>query len=155
MRGRDPSLKMICTQLLPGGGHAQMLHAAGDQHLIPNRTILLLEPKYVSLRICSCRQARGVEQHQRDQGVSARLISGRMFRQQRPQTNRFMTKFFSDQMIAAGSLVTFVEKQVERLQDTIQTSRRFFASWYLKWDVLIADLLFGSRQSFSNSCLGR
>src|SRR5437588_4939470 len=148
MKGRDPGLKMICTQFVAGGGYAQMLHAVGDQRLIPARTILLLEPKYVPLSIGSRRQARGVEQHQRDQGVSARLISGRMFRQQRPQTNRFMTKFFSDQMIAAGCLVTFVEKQVERLQNSIQAPRQFFASRYLKWNVLIPDLLFGPRQSF-------
>src|SRR6266567_1937476 len=155
MTGRDPSLKMICTQLVPGGGHAQMVHAAGDQRLIPSRTILLLEPKDVSLRIRSRRQTRGVEQHQRDQGVTARLISGRMFRQQRPQTNRFLAKFFSDQMIAAGRLVALVEKKVERLQDSIQTPRQFFASRYLKWDALVADLLFGPRQSLGNSCFGR
>src|SRR5213595_3388252 len=140
MTGRDPSLKMICTQLVPGGGHAQMLHAAGDQRLIPNRTILFLKPKDVSLRICSRGQARGVEQHQRNQGVSARLISGRMFRQQNSQTNRFMTKFFSNQVIAAGGLVAFVEKQIERLQDSIQTARQFDTSRYLKRDVLVANL---------------
>src|SRR5881275_3550909 len=139
MTGRDPGLKMICTQFVSGGGYAQMLHAVGDQRLIPARTILLLEPKYVPVSICSSRQARGVEQHQRDQGVSARLISGRMFRQQSSQTNRFMTKFFSDQMIAAGRLVTFVEKKVERLQDGIQPPRQFFAGRYLKWDALVAD----------------
>src|SRR5216110_2779988 len=155
MTGRDPSLKMICTQLVPGGGHAQMLHAAGDQHLIPNRTILLLEPEDVALRICSRGQARSVEQHQRNQGVSARLISSGMFRQQRSQTNRFLAKFFSDQMIAAGRLVAFVEKKVERLQDTIEAPRQFFASWYLKWNVLIANLLFGPRQSLGNSRFGR
>src|SRR5207249_9271940 len=155
MTGRDPGLKMIGSQLVPGGGHAQVVDAAGDQRLIPNRAILLLQSKYVSFRICSRRQARSVEQHQRHQGVSAGLISGRMFRQQRPQTNRFLAKFFSDQMIAAGRLVTFVEKKVERLQDTIQTPRQFFASWYLKWNVLIADLLFGPRQSLGNSYFGR
>src|SRR5437868_226111 len=145
MTGRDPGLKMICTQFVAGGGYAQMLHAVGDQRLIPARTILLLEPKYVPLSIGSRRQARGVEQHQRDQGVSARLISGRMFRQQRPQTNRFLAKFLSDQMIAARRLVTFIEKKIERLQDRIQTPRQFFAGRYLKWDALIADLLFGPR----------
>ena len=66
-----------------------------------------------------------------------------------------MTKFLSDQMIAAGRLVTFVKKKIERLQDSIQTSRQFVASRYLKRDVLIADLLFGPRQSLGNSCFGR
>src|SRR6266550_45089 len=155
MTGRNPSLKMISTQFVPGGGYAQMLNAAGNQQLIPSRTILLLEPKDVSLSIGPCRQARGVEQHQRDQGVSARLISSRMLRQQRPQTNRFVAELFSDQMIAARCLVTFVEKKVERLQDTIQTPRQFFARRYLKWNVLLADLLFGPRQSLGNSCFGR
>src|SRR5437588_654298 len=155
MTGRDSGLQMIYAQLVPGGGHAQMLHAAGDQRLIPNRTILLLESKNVSRRIGSRVQARSVEQHQRDQRVGARLISGRMFRQQRPQTNRFLAKFLSDQMIAARRLVAFIEKQVERLQDGIQTPRQFFASRYLKWDVLIADLLFGPRQPLGNSWFGR
>ena len=66
-----------------------------------------------------------------------------------------MTKFFSDQMIAAGRLVTFVEKKVERLQDGIQAPRQLFANRYLKWDVLVADLLFGPRQSLGDSCFGR
>src|SRR5437868_14678541 len=154
MTGCDPGLKMISTQCVPGGGHGQILHAASNQRLIPNRAILLLEAKHVSFRIGPRGQARGVEQHQRDQGMSARLISSGMFRQQRSQTNRFLAKFFSDQMIAAGRLVAFVEKKVERLQDTIEAPRQFFASWYLKWNVLIANLLFGPRQSLGNSRFG-
>src|SRR6266699_6609395 len=96
MTGRDSGLKMIWCEYVASGRFSQMRHAAGNQRLIPSRTILLLKPKDVSLRICSRGQARSVEQHQRDQSVSARLISSGMFRQQRSQANRFLAKFFSD-----------------------------------------------------------
>ena len=57
MTGCDPGLKMISTQCVPGGGHAQILHAASNQRLIPNRAILLLEAKHVSFREELCQEA--------------------------------------------------------------------------------------------------
>ena len=83
--------------------------------------------------------------------MSARLISGLMFRQQGCQPDRFLTKFLLDQVIAARCFVAFVEKQVERLQHSVQPARQFLANWYLKRNVLVADLLFGPCQSLGNS----
>src|SRR5260370_40870453 len=123
MTRRDAGLKMICAEFVAGGRLTQMHHSARNHCLIPSRTVLLVEPKNIPLGIGARGQARGVEQHERKQRVRARLVSGRMLRQQGRQTNRFLAKLLSYQMIAARWLVTFVEKQVESLQDSVQTPR--------------------------------
>ena len=44
-----------------------------------------------------------------------------VFREQRCKTQRFLAEFLTNQLLAARSFVTLVEKQVERLQDPIQS----------------------------------
>src|SRR4030095_6865257 len=145
MAGGNPGLEMIRAQLVAGGGLAQMFYPTRDHGLIPSRTILLFESKDVTFGIHSRGKARGVEQHERDQRVGAGLIPNRMFRQQSPQANRFLTKVLLDQVVAARRFVAFVEKQIKRLQYPIQTPGKFCAGRYLEWNVLVADLLFGPR----------
>ena len=82
--------------------------------------------------------------------MRARSISRRMFRQQGGQSNRFLTKFFPDQMIAAGRFVAFVEKQVKRLQNAVEPIRQFIAGRNFKRNVKFANPLPRSRQAFRN-----
>src|SRR4029077_4581048 len=65
-----------------------------------------------------------------------------------------LAKFFSNQMIAARRFVSLVEQEVESLEHRVQTPGQFFAGRYLEGNVLVADLLFGARQSFGNRGLG-
>src|SRR5207247_2409795 len=58
--GSDSRLKMIRGDLLPSSRLREMEHASRDHRSIPSCPVLLLEPKQVSLRIHSRRDARGV-----------------------------------------------------------------------------------------------
>src|SRR5207245_11460213 len=91
----------------------------------------------------------------REQRVSPGLISDRVFRQQAGQANRLLTDLFSNQLFTAGSFVAFVEKQVERLQNTVQPPRQLLASWYFERYLLFANFLFRAPQPLGNRRLGR
>src|SRR6476469_1897156 len=71
-----------------------------------------------------------------------------MFRQQETQANGFAAKILLDQAIAARGFVTFVEKQVERLQHVAEPDRQLVANRNFKWNVRLADSLVRARQSF-------
>src|SRR6266478_7149873 len=78
-----------------------------------------------------------------------------MLSEQRCQSDRLSTKLLPDQMIAARCLVTFVEKQVDRLQHTIETRRQRIARWYFEWNMFVADLLFRSGQTLRDGRFAR
>src|SRR3954452_18144745 len=132
-----------------------MVDTARDHHLVPSGTILVFESKDVAFGICPRRESGGIEQHEREQGMRARLISRRMLREQRSQSNRFLAKILFDQVIAARRFVALVEKQIESLQNGIETVREFFTCGNFKWNALIPDLLLGSRQALCNRRLRR
>ena len=73
------------------------------------------------------------------------LISGAMLREQFGQLDRLLTQLFTNQLVATGCLVTFIKQQVERVQYAIETPRQLIASWNLKWDLRLLDLLLCAR----------
>src|ERR1700736_2912497 len=52
-----------------------------------------------------------------------------------------MAKLFPDQAKSARSFVSFVEEQVERLQDSIQSLGQFFSEWNCERDSRLSDFL--------------
>src|SRR5262249_24793121 len=83
------------------------------------------------------------------------LVPGAMLREQLRETNRFVAEFSANQFLAAGRLVTLVEKQIERLQDAIEAPRQLVTRWNLKWHVCFLDFLFGTRQALGNRRFAR
>src|SRR5215470_10227681 len=75
------------------------------------------------------------------------MIPGGMLRQQFSETDRLVAKFFTHEVFAAGGFVTFVEQQVERLQNAIEASHQLIPCWNLKWNLRLLDPLFCARQS--------
>src|SRR6185436_16626528 len=64
-------------------------------------------------------------------------------------------KVFANEAVASGRFVPFVEEQVERLQDSIQARREFFAGRNFKRDAEFADFLLGASEAFGDSGFGR
>ena len=64
------------------------------------------------------------------------------------QADRFVTEFFSDQSISARSLVALIEKQVERLQDSVETCGELWSGGDFEGDARCANPLFRPCQSF-------
>src|ERR1700730_7389710 len=52
-----------------------------------------------------------------------------------------MAKLFPDQAKSARSFVSFVEEQVERLQDSVQPLGQFFSEWNRERNSRLADFL--------------
>ena len=73
-----------------------------------------------------------------------------MLRQQGRQADGFQTKFLPHEAIAARCFVAFVEEQVERLQDALQTDGQLVAGWNLERNVQLADALLCARQAFGD-----
>src|SRR5689334_13358861 len=78
-----------------------------------------------------------------------------MFGQQSAEPDCFLTNFFANKLLTARSLVTFVEKQVERLQNAVQSAVQFFSSGNLERDSRIADLLFRASEAFGDGSVRR
>src|SRR6266536_3875475 len=78
-----------------------------------------------------------------------------MLRQQFSETDRLVAEFSSNEVFAAGRLITFVEQQVERLQNAVESLRQLVTCWNLKWDLRFLDFLLCTRQSLCNCCFGR
>src|SRR3954470_7364371 len=83
--------------------------------------------------------------------MAARLVPYGVSREQSPKPNGFQAKLLSHEGLAAGSLVTFVEQQVKRLQHAIETASQLFASRNLEWDGQFAYPLLGPNQSLGDS----
>src|SRR5207245_2795070 len=63
--------------------------------------------------------------------------------------------FFAHEVFAGGGFVTFVEEQVERLQNAIEPPRQLVADRNLEWNLRFLDFLFRARQSLGNRHFGR
>src|SRR5207249_7021326 len=72
--GSDARLKMILGDLIACSRLREVKHAPRDYRLVPSRPVLFLEAEQVALTIDSSRDSRGVQQHQRQQGMSLGLI---------------------------------------------------------------------------------
>ncbi len=155
MARSDSGLKMIFADLVSSSRLREMKHALCDHRLVPLHPVLLTKAKQRALAIHASRDARAVQQHQRKQRMRFGLISRRVLRQQARQADRLVTDFLANQLFAARSFVAFVEKQVERLQNTVQSPRQFFTGGDLEDDPRLADFLFRPRQPLGDGCVGR
>src|SRR5262245_45676847 len=102
MAGGNRCLEMEPTQLRSGSRVAQMKHSARNDFLIPPRAVLLAEKKHISLRICACRQPRGIEMHQRRQRVDPGDVPHWMVCEEVRQADCFVTEFLPNKEIAMG-----------------------------------------------------
>src|SRR5258707_3326278 len=84
-----------------------------------------------------------------------RVVAGTVLRQQFGETDRLVAEFSSNEVFAAGRFVTFVEQQVERLQNPVESPRQLITCWNLKWDLRFLDFLLCTRQSLCNRGFGR
>src|SRR3954469_1283101 len=87
--------------------------------------------------------------------MRARLIAGRLFGQQRCETNSFVAEFLSNQAFAAGRLVAFVEQQVESLQNAVQAARQLFTSGDLETQIQFANPLPSADESLFDCSFAR
>src|SRR3954464_12878546 len=85
--------------------------------------------------------------------MSARFVAGGMLREQGRHADGLSTKFFPYQMVAAGSFVALVEKQVDGLQHTINTRRQLRSGWNLERNLLLSNFLARAHQALRDSSL--
>src|SRR5437868_9519453 len=83
------------------------------------------------------------------------FVSSGMLRQQFGETDRLVAEFSSNEVFAAGRFVTFIEQQVERLQNAVEPPRQLVTNWDLKRDLRFLDFLLCTRQSLCNRGFGR
>src|SRR5206468_2620888 len=81
------------------------------------------------------------------------LISGRVRRQERCETDGFLADVRAHQLFACGCLVAFVEQEVERVQHATQTLGQFGPAWNLESNALLANFLLGASQALGHSGL--
>src|SRR5438034_172577 len=79
-----------------------------------------------------------------------RLVARQMLCQQFRETDRLSAQFFTHEVVAARRFITFVEQQVERLQDAVETARQLLTGRNLIWHPRLLDFLFRSRQALIN-----
>jgi hypothetical protein len=112
-------------------------------------------PRAISARSHFERSPRAVEQHQRGEGVHARLVAHGMRRESDHESNGFVTQLFANHPFAARGFVPFVEQQVERAQYTFQPHRHLFLARNRKWHLQITNSLPRPNQPLINGDFGR
>ena len=77
----DARLKMIFADVGTRSRFVEVKHPARDHRVIPQRPILLFESKQITFGILPCWNSRGIQEHQRKQGMRVRLVAGTVLRQ--------------------------------------------------------------------------
>ncbi len=75
MTGRNAGLQMVVADRFALGRRGEMHQAFVDERLVPLRTILIIEPEQIPLRAQPGRKTRAAQQHEREQGVTARRVA--------------------------------------------------------------------------------
>src|ERR1043166_8862533 len=87
--------------------------------------------------------------------MGLRSVARRMLGQQTRQSYRLLAQILANQILADRCLVTFVEEQIERLQDSLQPARQFRSGWDFVRDICIPNPLLRSRQSLCDCGFAR
>lgn len=152
--GGNAGLKVILADFVPGRRLAELDDSAGDHGAVPERTVLILKAKDISVGIGAGAKTRGVQEHEGKQSVRARQVGRRMLGNQRGQADGFGTEFFADEIFTAGSFVALVEKEVDSLEDGIEPGREFFTAGNFERDAKLADALLGASEALGDGGLG-
>ena len=123
-----------------------------DHGLIPRGAVLLVQTQEIAGVVGAGVQAGGVEQHEREQGVGARLLCSGMLCDQGDEPDGFLAKFLAHEALAHGGFVAFVEKQVERVQHAIEPGRKLGGIRHGKRQREFADALPGAHQALGDRC---
>src|ERR1043165_5997698 len=78
-----------------------------------------------------------------------------MFCEKVGEADCFFANVFTHELIAARCFVTFVEEQIQRLQDAVESPSQLRTGGNLKRNFRVANLLFGARQTFGNGSFSR
>ena len=73
--------------------------------------------------------------------MSASLVGGGMLCEKFAETNGFVANIFADKVVAGRGFIAFVEKQVERLQDTVESRWQLRCDRNFERDFGLADFL--------------
>jgi hypothetical protein len=92
-----------------------MLEAKREEIAVPRRSILILEQDEIAGRVAPSRRPRGVERHQRDEGMHAGRGDRRRIGQSQPQAQGLAAEIRADDVVAAAGGVAFVEQQVDHV----------------------------------------
>jgi hypothetical protein len=117
----NAGLKVIDAQRAAVGRLSEANNTALDHGSIPSGAILFMQTEEISDIISAGIQAGGVQQHERQEREGTRFLRGWMLRDQGNQPNGFSAEFLPDEAVTDGGFVSFVEKQVERVQHAAES----------------------------------
>jgi hypothetical protein len=137
----DPGLRVIFGNFISTGGTSEVQYAAGNHTTMPFSAVLFFETEQISFIIDASWETGGVQQHQSGECVDFGKIADGMSGERGNEPDRFVTEFFADSFSAAGGFVTFVEEEIQSLQNGFKAPRHFFGRGNCEGHAQIADAL--------------
>ena len=128
-----------------------MAQSPVDQAPIPSGSVLVGEEHEISGLVLPRGQARGLEEHEGEQGVALGSAVSASARQPVGEPDRLAAEVVADEGVARVGRVALVEEQVDDLEDRVEPAGELLGRRHLEGDILVADEPLGPHERAGRS----